>query len=381
MTAKKRMAKSYYIFFLFLPIILSVIFLAIKQKTVLELCEINKCPFCYGKTMCREITKNKISLQYNRVSDFVYNIFSVKNVYFAKYKNKPVVLKKLAHNNELNKFDKDIKDKIINYKELKDNLKFKLTGSDEKLTFPPFHICDNETFDIFFDKLNDTNIRTVYTILSINAEPILLEMFDKNKHFPVPKFYGSCGRLIVQENFGKSVNNIEKYSWYKRALVAYRILRGVQNFTENHNEFRLYLTDISPDNVVIDENLDVSIIDMENAILKRKTGKTEIVHHTNHDIDEYAFDPKAICESDISDHNIYAVCRLLLSKNAMFPMMEGGLLHNPPKEIMNRYWRLFESIELCVRSTTDDLNRFDLSTKILNKLHGILRYAKAKQLI
>ncbi|CAG9837960.1 unnamed protein product [Diabrotica balteata] len=379
MTARKKMAKSYYIFFLFLPIILSVSFLAIKQKTVLELCEINKCPFCYGKTLCREITKNKINLEYNRVSDFIYNVFSVKNVYFARYKSKPVVLKKLAHTNELNKFDREIRDKIINYKALKSELNFKLRGMDEKVQFPPFYVCDDDTFELFFDSFNTTNIKTIYTILSINAEPVLLEMFSKKKYFPVPKLYGTCGRLIVQENFGKSVNNIEKYSWYKRALVAYKILQGVQNFTENHKDFRLYLTDISPDNVVVDEDLDVSFIDMENAIIKKKTNSTEKEHYSSHDIDEYSFNPREICESDKSDHNIYGVCRLLLSKNALWPMMDGGLLHNPPKEVTNRHWKLFDAIEACVHSP-DEINRFDLSRQILNKLHAILRYARANKL-
>lgn len=314
------MTKSYYFYTFFVPLILSVSFLVIKQKTVAELCEIKTCPYCYGKNMCNEIAKNKITLQYGRVSDFIFNIFSVKNVYFATYNNKPVILKKLAHNSEIQKFDKDLSDKIINLKLLRGTLNFKLTETFENSHFPPFYICDNETFDIFWELLNPSSIKSTYTVLSLNAEPILLQLFSKEQKFAVPKFFGACGRVTIQENAGKPLLNIEKFNWYQRAKVAYNLLNAAQNFTNDHRDFRLYLTDISPDNIVVDHNLEVSFIDLEHAILKKKTENISAgdVHYSRHDEEEYSFDPKGICGGKLSDHNIYGVCRVSLLSQIYF---------------------------------------------------------------
>ncbi|CAG9863002.1 unnamed protein product [Phyllotreta striolata] len=354
----------------------------IKQKTVSELCEIKSCPYCYGKNMCNEIAKNKITLHYGRVSDFIYNILSVKNVFFATYDNKPVILKKLAHNSELRKFDREINDKIINLKLLKGTLNFKLTQTLDNSEFPPFYICDNETFDAFWEVLNLSNIKSTYTVLSINAEPILFQLFNKEQAFPVPKFYGACGRLTVQENAGRPLLNIEKFTWYQRAKVAFNLLNAALNFTDKHREFRLYLTDISPDNIAVDHDLEVSFIDLEHAILKKKSSDSSSskTHYTRHDEVEYSFDPKAICAGTLSDHNVYGICRLLLSKNAPWPMMEGGLLYNPPKNITSRHSKLFSHIEACVDSDTKE-SRFDISNKILKDLEFILKKAKIKNLI
>ncbi|KAJ8937614.1 hypothetical protein NQ318_018427 [Aromia moschata] len=57
------------------------------------------------------------------------------------------------------------------------------------------------------------------------------------------------------------------------AYLAFQLLQAAKNFTEDHEDFRLYLTDISPDNVAVSESLQISFVDLEDAILKRKNIK------------------------------------------------------------------------------------------------------------
>lgn len=71
--------------------------------------ELSKCPLCYGNSYCNNILQNSnIKLNHNLfTSTYTYNnLINIKNVYNAidKYSNQ-IIIKKLAHNDELNKFD------------------------------------------------------------------------------------------------------------------------------------------------------------------------------------------------------------------------------------------------------------------------------------
>ncbi|KAG5898945.1 hypothetical protein JTB14_004668 [Gonioctena quinquepunctata] len=314
--------------------------------------------------MCKYVKENKITFQFDSVSDFVYNVFSVKNVYFARYKDQKVVLKKLAHQSEFEQI------KLVNYS--LDLLKGALIG--RKDYHPPFCICNDETFNFFLKSVEYIDVQHLYTILSINVEPILLQLFSVKENFPFPHFYGFCGRLAIEENCGEPLNNIENHLWFDRAYVAYQILQAAKNFTESHSSFRLYLTDISPDNIVVGRDLKVSFIDLENAVLRLKTKGSSLhtySHYTKHLEDSYYYSQSSLCDHHISDHNIYGVCMLLLSKNSMWPMMQGGLLHHPPKIVLDDHKRLLDNIELCVHSENEK-DRFELSDVILQDLKIIL---------
>ncbi|CAG9813979.1 unnamed protein product [Phaedon cochleariae] len=351
------MRKQFY-YYIILPVLLSMIFL-IQQKTVLELCELQTCPFCYGEDMCVDIRENKITLQYSSVSDFIYNLLSVKNVYFAVYDNKKVVLKKLAHDSELHKLDLD------SIKSVKHSLMYEHQS---------FAICDNRTFDAFWQNADFKNARHLSTILQINAEPVLLKIFSAGEDFPVPKLFGFCGRLAIMENCGQPLTTIENHSWIDRCYVAYQILQAAKDFTGNHERFRLYLTDISPDNIVVNDELKVAFVDLEHAVVKMMEADgfgTSRVHHTVHVADTYYYSREELCEHSVSDHNIYGVCMMILSKFSPWPMMEGGLLHDPPEFVTRNHGNLFEYIEMCVE-TNEQISRFEITDSILNELEVIL---------
>ncbi|XP_018574247.1 deleted in autism protein 1 homolog isoform X2 [Anoplophora glabripennis] len=309
-----------YVLLTVLSITINVIIYYKLCPSVLQLCEVDTCPICFGTDLCNEIGQNKIVLQYNTFSAFMYNIFSVKNVYFARFYNMTVVLKKLAHNNEFQKL-KELKRKDFN-----ELINFLVSDSGDK----HFVLCDKNTANSFLRIFSYKSSENLETLLHINIEPLLLEIFSSQHGWCVPKLYGYCGRLVVVQNAGQPLSEIESFNWFDRSYVAYQILQSVNNFTKNHDIFRIYLTDISPDNIAVNQDLQITFIDLENAILKKKVAGGEI-HYTEHfDEDLYMYSEKQICESSMSDHNIYSTCRLLLSKKAPWPMMKNGLLHNPP---------------------------------------------------
>ncbi|XP_074032779.1 arrestin 1 isoform X2 [Leptinotarsa decemlineata] len=351
--------------FLLLPL-LSILIFSSKIKRIMELCHLDACLYCYGDDMCQDVEKNLITLTYDSVTDIIYNLVSVKNVFFAKYKDKKVVLKKLEDESDMEQ-DKS----VIGSLNL-EVLRSMSVGTNNYLS--PFCVCDNETFEVLLGNIKYKTFEHVYTLLRINAEPVLLQIFNSRENYPVPHYYGACGRLVIEENCGRPLNDIEKFSWFDRAFVAYQLLQAAYNFTENHGQFRLYLTDISPDNIVVNEDLKVRFIDLENGVLRsRAAGSFSFMnkHRTEHLENTYYYSPSSLCGHHISDHNIYGVCMLLLSKSSPWPMMEGGLLHTPPMSIINEHNVLFKNIELCVDSE-NELDRFELSDNIMSELKVML---------
>lgn len=80
--------------------------------------------------------------------------------------------------------------------------------------------------------------------------------------------------MVVVEDVGQNLNTIKDDDFVIRLSVARKIMRGVISFTEGHEKYRLYLTDLSPDNIAIDEDLNVNFIDLENVILNLKSNGT-----------------------------------------------------------------------------------------------------------
>ncbi|VEN63011.1 unnamed protein product [Callosobruchus maculatus] len=345
---------------LMLPIILSVCIY--KQKTLVDQCEVNYCPLCYGTDMCDEIYAGKVVLQYKTLSSAFNNIFSVKNVYFAECGGEDCVLKKLVHQHEFLRIrsNGETVDKLVSY----------LMG--DTLEVKKFKTCNRHTAETFLAQLNYSDIRHIDTLLQLNVEPLLLQLFNRSNGWPVPTFYGSCGRLAIMQYAGSDLNSIEHIPWLSRAYVAHQILQAAVNFTWNHPLFRLYLTDISPDNIVVDQNLKISFVDLEHSILSPKSEGNNL-HISEHHIDEdYVFSETKICHSDISDHNIYSVCKLLLSQSAPWPMMDNGLLHHPPEQVKQKYNTMFVNIEDCVYSN-ELKDRFLIANYILGNLSSLLK--------
>lgn len=166
---------------------------------IVELTELDKCPFCYGKSACTNLFNGNIKLN-SSTSNIFYNLINLvlnsKNLYYGSYKqrssSKDIVVKKLANFNELNTFDtyvstqfgvhthfqkmeKDFKTEIGKFLALSTN------EVDVKLKLCP----DPHAFDILLSGKKDMTSEDFihfYTMLYVNPEPILLKV---NKQLPI----------------------------------------------------------------------------------------------------------------------------------------------------------------------------------------------------
>lgn len=151
----------------------------------------------------------------------------------------------------------------------------------------------------------------------------------------MPEHIGSCGRLTAQTYGGATLNSFGNVDWLKRAYLAYQLLIAAIKFTFNHDKFAFYLTDISPDNIAVDDDFTLTFIDLENVILKLKNeGKSKSTYplqifslffniqgdnyHHSVNYEEggalFTYSEDEICNSAVSDHNIYAVCKVSVSQ-------------------------------------------------------------------
>ena len=95
-------------------------------------------------------------------------------------------------------------------------------------------------------------LENILSILIINPEPLVLTAFPAEEGWPVPKFYGSCGRLAVMEDVGNPLSSVVNEPFTKRARMALQVLKIASQFTRNDPNLALYLTDWSMDNFAVD---------------------------------------------------------------------------------------------------------------------------------
>ena len=88
--------------------------------------------------------------------------------------------------------------------------------------------------------------------------------------WPVAKYLGACGRIIVEEYAGQMLYTYYSAPWIQRANFAHQLLVAAHNFTYSHLNFSFYLTDVSPDNIAVDGNGKIKFLDLENIILVDK---------------------------------------------------------------------------------------------------------------
>lgn len=182
----------------------------LKSPKVMHLTELDRCPACYGVSVCPELYTNQILLEpTHRWS----GMFNAKNIYygFTRAQNRRVVFKKLSHDWELKEFDS----KLCETWRLKRNCKpihlLNVTNVDSKiveivqynLSYPdteprkglvlcPYVYSINELVKpILKNKKSKRNhmsdLINIWTMLSINPEPIILQVSVPSSTFQSAK--------------------------------------------------------------------------------------------------------------------------------------------------------------------------------------------------
>ncbi|KRT79707.1 hypothetical protein AMK59_7316, partial [Oryctes borbonicus] len=332
-------------------------------KPITSYSDIEKCPYCYGDGICQAFQTNEIVVSFLSRA----NVLNYKNIYYGEYNNINVIVKKLASNEELRRFD----DYVCYENHLKDGCTLGPIDDEQNYTqkiieymngnvheFKPFKVCSSAGAYVLYEDFYWMKpvgmevadyLKNVWTMLKINAEPLILQLLKSDKNWPVPKYYGSCGRLAVIENRGLTLLHKIKLPWIDRAYLTLQLLQGAKNFTFDYPHLRFYLTDISADNIAVDDALKLTFIDLENMVVAHEDAELKIRHKSQviSDSDGFAYSQGELCRHSVSDHNYYAICKLLLSRNAPYPMVKNGLLHTPPVHIAYKYQRLFDLVEQC----------------------------------
>lgn len=70
------------------------------------------------------------------------------------------------------------------------------------------------------------------------------------------------------------LNEYQQAQWFLRADLALQLLQSAVMFSNSHTSYRMYLLDISPDNIAVDLNQRIRFIDLEHVILQERKGST-----------------------------------------------------------------------------------------------------------
>nr|XP_031828499.1 divergent protein kinase domain 2A isoform X1 [Nomia melanderi] len=346
-----------------------------------HLTELHKCPACFGTSACNYIHEVDLT-SYDLYSMFSY-FFGVKNVFFGQLNGDHIVLKKLAHSHELDKFDqmlcennnllhicpKNLKETTnennnVNFYEL---IKREVTLDFAKDNFSHLRLCPNEQHlskllkRIYLNnkyinkKMLDINI---WTSIILNPEPLLLQILSADENWPVPKYLGACGRIIIEEYVGLPLTAYYYKPWIQRAKITSSLLNAAYILTYQNNDFSFYLTDISADNIAVDSNNIAKFIDLENVIVVDKNIKPDEKFEMWNRLQENTenitcsgcliYSSADICSHKISDHNYYAICKMLLAFDTNDGILPGGFLHNTPMHIQNVYPNIQNLIKQCI---------------------------------
>ncbi|XP_069060289.1 divergent protein kinase domain 2B isoform X2 [Pleurodeles waltl] len=136
---------------------------------------------------------------------------------------------------------------------------------------------------VFMDHFTDRDkMRLLYT-LSINAHPIVLQIFPGSEGWPFPKYLGACGRLIV------STSTIPLKEFYNStaevaADLGYQLLRIIKSMRSNDMNYLFYFTHIEKDTfgvfsdgrLFIKNSSTVGIIDMQEGCVRGPDGSCSV---------------------------------------------------------------------------------------------------------
>ncbi|EFN83716.1 Uncharacterized protein C3orf58, partial [Harpegnathos saltator] len=261
------------------------------RPSIIQLVEIHKCPVCYGVSACHDI--HKVNLLWHDINVIFLHLFGIKNVFFGTYNQDKVVLKKLAHSSELEAFDVTFCNKLyleypcsnISKEKLNKHVAsfdvfikkiittdFSKDDSSRLRLCPTIQHIDNLLYSIHLNyKYVDSMeyLINLWTLVSINPEPLILQVNSENG-WPVPKYFGACGRIIIEEYVGLPLVDYYNKPWIQRAKIASSLLNAAYMFTFKNENFSFYLTDVSADNIAVDHKNVAKFIDLENVIVVDK---------------------------------------------------------------------------------------------------------------
>ncbi|ODN01116.1 Deleted in autism protein 1 [Orchesella cincta] len=388
-----------------------------------QLSDRDKCPACFGVKMCPQIVNGQIKLKHwtkYKVTRYV----NQKNIFYGQWDDgfgqREVILKKLAHDHELDALDRTICERHGRDQncDVADTVRFLIEEYSHHSTLRPgeqiLHgekigngsdilLCPSHAkMDFLIDAATKFNkgqhkktiLANVLTNILVNPEPILLEAFPASKGWPFPIFYGACGRLVVEEYVGQPLSSFVDKPFKVRAYLALQLLKMANLFYENPTQYIIYLTDPQADNFAVVENTNiVKLVDLENLMV---VDKELLIQSKAKDADKLAVSESVTCEDqgrytkecfsysvdDLCDrpridHNYYAVCAGLLAPGLSYDFPQG-LLHSLPDEDSDKLQSLPGMLLQCKNPKLGKLglNRIEAAQRLIEILDSYLEHKK-----
>ncbi|CAH0403141.1 unnamed protein product [Chilo suppressalis] len=360
----------------------------LKSPRVMNLTDLDRCPACYGVSVCPELYSNQIILESGHHWG---NLFNAKNIYYGYTRsNRRVVLKKLAHDWELKELDTKLCKNWNLERGCKPVQLLNATNADERIIgLIQYNISWPDTeprkglvlcpytysfYDFIQPVLNNkksnnykSDMINVWTMLNINPEPIILQVIPKSKGWPVPSFGGVCGRLEVVAHEGEPLSSLLHIEWHRKLKFAKAILETAMDFTFKHDRFRFYLMDWSLDNIVANEKDDITFVDLEDFVIldKQISPKNDLPNwyqrYSKETSPGFTFSIESMCKHHLSDHNIWAACYILAGE-------ENPLLYPIPKDVNSSRPHFHKLLLECLNG--DD--RFRTITKLQHVITDML---------
>lgn len=364
--------------------------------------EFNKCPACFGDGFCPHLRDVKLVGWYSRRA---LRAFNVKNVFMGELNGTRVVLKKLAHDKEFAKIDRQwcrnrpcnvaqaVK-KAVDRAETAEGALMELMSVRKKqqdMTACPSsrfvrRVLSMMTFTTNMIAKRQGALRAAdvfaYTV-TVNPEPLILQAFPRIDDWPFPSFLGSCGRTVVESFEGERLSSFERARWIVRANISLQLLNMADLMTDHPTRFALYMTDVSMDNFVVNKRNEVALVDVENIIVvdrvqvvkeKRPGWNKRLEHREEMCPDCLSFNMEDLCSHETSDHNYYAVCSGLLAPRAFYSS-HGGLLHGIPRAA-DRQYNLTALLAACDQPSASQ-NRFTTANQLRRALEKVVQAAES----
>ncbi|KAL5238322.1 hypothetical protein ACI65C_005732 [Semiaphis heraclei] len=252
-------------------------------------------------------------------------------------------------------------------------------------------------YSFFNSVINDNSDNKTHSLIEawiaahVSVELLVLKVLNGYRY--VPNIYATCGRVYFVEDCGYTLQyHMNKMNLSNRLLVAKELLTLALELADGtaHQSYSFYLTDLTADNIAVRLNKtsgllqSLKVIDWSDVIIvvhNHGMKKTDENIHISKHIDCgpgcLSYSKEEICQSRVSDHNIYAVCKEFLSN-------EGRLLHeitdlnkttkSPENEVKN----LASLLNKCLWNFDDEkqseTNRLDTAKLLIKSIQLIYNF-------
>ncbi|PIO22686.1 hypothetical protein AB205_0149700, partial [Aquarana catesbeiana] len=221
-----------------------------------------------------------------------------------------------------------------------------------------------EVFDacsVYMTHLTDKDkMRLLYT-LSVNAHPIVLQIFPGAEGWPFPKYLGSCGRLFVSTSSHPLISLNDSTPEIAADLV-YQLLQTIHHLSNNDLNYFFYFTQIdgstfgtfSDGRLFVRDTSSLGIIDLQNekSDRDRNIEETDLFSCLSSDCPPIL----SSCSNITERQNLILVCKNIL------PYLLSGKFPGSTQQEIDKF------IGVCSNNLINDLEAWKISEKLMNIL-------------